>query len=278
MMLRWGTYLSLWLFLLHAGAAAANDTIELQWLGHATTRITSATGKVIVIDPFLTINPKAPPQYRDLKALGKVDLILITHGHSDHTADLLELQRLTNAKVVANFELGRNLTTLGFLDENVVIAMNKGGSVEPLGRGIKISMVPADHSSSLDANTLGLRPSGSASVRYMGGGGEPVGYVIQLETGFTIYCAGDTNVFGDMALIRELYKPDLALVPIGGFYTMGPEQAAYAMKELVKPKMVIPVHWGTYAAINHTPAEFAKALSGSQVQMLEVVPGQVLKF
>jgi L-ascorbate metabolism protein UlaG (beta-lactamase superfamily) len=275
---RWVSYVALCAFAIYATAAAASDAIELQWLGHATTRITTATGKVIVIDPFLTINPKAPPAYHDLKALGKVDLILITHGHSDHTGDLLELQKLTNAKVVANYELGRNLTTLGFLDENVVIAMNKGGSVEPLGRGIKISMVPADHSSSLDANTLGLRPSGSTSARYMGGGGEAVGYVIRLENGFSIYCAGDTNVFGDMALIRELFKPDLALVPIGGFYTMDPEQAAYAMKELVKPKMVIPIHWGTYAAINRTPAEFAKALNGSEVRMLEVVPGQVLKF
>jgi L-ascorbate metabolism protein UlaG (beta-lactamase superfamily) len=275
---RWMPYLICWLFLLLPGAVAAGDSIELQWLGHATTRITSATGKVIVIDPFLTMNPKAPPQYHDLKALGKVDLILVTHGHIDHTGDLLELQKLTNARVVANYELGRNLTTLGFLDENVVIAMNKGGSVEPLGRGIKISMVPADHSSSLDYNALGLRVSGSTSLRHVGGAGDPVGYVIQLENGFTIYHAGDTSVFGDMALIREFYKPDLALVPIGGFYTMGPEQAAYAMKELVKPKMVIPIHWGTYPAINHTPAEFAKALSGSPVQMLEVVPGQVLKF
>jgi L-ascorbate metabolism protein UlaG (beta-lactamase superfamily) len=264
--------------LLLADSVAAGDSIEVQWLGHATTRITSATGKVIVIDPFLTTNPKAAPQYRDLKALGKVDLILVTHGHSDHTGDLLELQKLTNAKVIAQFELGRNLTTLGFLDENVVIAMNKGGSVEPMGRGIKISMVPADHSSSLDANTFGLRSSGTTSARYLGGAGDPVGYVIQLETGFTIYAAGDTNVFGDMALIREFFKPDLALVPIGGFYTMGPEQAAYAMKELIKPKMVIPIHWGTYAVINRTPADFAKALSGSPVQMLDVVPGQVLKF
>lgn len=267
-----------WFVLLVAGPAAAADSIEVQWLGHATIRIASATGKVIVIDPFLTTNPKAASQYRDLKALGKVDLILVTHGHSDHTGDLLELQKLSNAKVIAPFELGRNLTTLGFLDENVVIAMNKGGSVEPLGRGVKISMVPADHSNSLDANTFGLRASGTNSARYLGGAGDPVGYVIQLETGFTIYAAGDTNVFGDMALIREFFKPDLALVPIGGFYTMGPEQAAYAMKELVKPKMVIPVHWGTYAVINRTPAEFAKALSGSPVEMLDVVPGQVLKF
>ncbi|MBV8915192.1 MAG: metal-dependent hydrolase [Acetobacteraceae bacterium] len=269
--------ISVLLLLLPCNPASA-DPIEVLWLGHATTRITTATGKVIVIDPFLTTNPKTPPEYRDLRAVGHVDLILVTHGHPDHTWDLVELQKLTNAKVVANYEFGRNLATMGLINEDLVIAMGKGGSVEPLGRGIKISMVPAEHSSSIDFTEFGLRPSGSASMRYGGGGGDPVGYVIQLETGFTIYHTGDTAVFGDMALIQKFYRPDLALVCIGGFYTMDPEQAAYAMTELVKPKMVIPIHWGTYPVINRTPAEFAKALAGSPVQMLELVPGQAWKF
>ena len=117
-------FLSFFLFIVPRFAAA--QPIEVLWLGHATTRITSVAGKVIVIDPFLTRNPRTPPDYRDLKAVGKVDLILVTHGHQDHISDLLELARLTGAKVLANYEFGRNLVSLGLLEENNVIAMNKG--------------------------------------------------------------------------------------------------------------------------------------------------------
>ena len=251
--------------------------VEVLWLGHATTRITSATGKVIVIDPFLTKNPKTPAQYRDLKALGKVDLILVTHGHGDHTDDLPALVRLTGAKVVANYEYANNLVAFGLLEGDKIIAMNKGGAVEPLGRGIKIHMVPAEHSSSVDLRNLGLQSSQPNRPRHIAGG-FPVGYVVELENGFKIYHSGDTGVFGDMALIRELYQPDLALVCIGGHFTMGPEGAAYAIRELIKPKQVIPIHYGTYPVINRTPAEFKEALGDTPVEVLDVVPGQALKF
>jgi len=207
-----------------------------------------------------------------------VDLILVTHGHQDHTADLLDLARLTGAKVLAIYEFVRNLVALGLMDENNVIAMNMGGTAEPLGRGIKIHMVPADHSSSLDYNILGIRnPDESTSIR-QGAAGIAAGYVIELENGFKIYHSGDTAVFGDMALIREFYKPDLALVCIGGFFTMGPEEAAYAVRELIKPKAVIPIHYGTFPVVNRTPAEFKKALGSSSVQVLDVAPGQAMRF
>lgn len=256
---KWALILSFFLFVVPSFAAA--QPIEVLWLGHATTRITSVAGKVIVIDPFLTRNPKTPPEYRDLKAVGKVDLILVTHGHQDHIADLLDLARLTGAKVLANYEFARNLVSLGLMEENNVIAMNRGGTAEPLGRGVKIHMVPADHSSSLDYNILGIRnPDNSPSIRQGGGAGVSVGYVIEMENGFKIYHTGDTAVFGDMALIREFHKPDLALVCIGGFFTMGPEEAAYAVRELIKPKAVIPIHYGTFPVLNRTPAEFKKAL------------------
>ena len=271
--------LSLSFFLLVTLGYAAAQPVEVLWLGHATTRITSVAGKVIVIDPFLTQNPRTPPEYRDLKAIGKVDLILVTHGHQDHISDLLPLARLTGAKVIANYEFGRNLVALGLLEESNVIAMNKGGTAEPLGRGVKIHMVRADHSSSLDYNILGIRnPDNSASIRQGGGAGDSVGYVIEMENGFKIYHSGDTSVFGDMALIRELYKPDLALVCIGGFFTMGPEDAAYAVRELIKPKSVIPIHFGTFPVLNRTPAEFKKALGSSSVQVLDVAPGQAMRF
>jgi L-ascorbate metabolism protein UlaG (beta-lactamase superfamily) len=139
-------------------------------------------------------------------------------------------------------------------------------------------MVRADHSSSIDYNILGIRnPDNSASIRQGGGAGVAVGYVIEMENGFKIYHTGDTNVFGDMALIREIYKPDLALVCIGGFFTMGPEEAAYAVRELIKPKLAIPIHYGTFPVVNRTPAEFKKAVGGS-VQVLDVAPGQAMRF
>jgi L-ascorbate metabolism protein UlaG (beta-lactamase superfamily) len=250
--------------------------VEVLWLGHATTRITSTTGKVIIIDPFLTKNPKAPAEYRNLNALGKVDLILVTHGHGDHVGDLQELARLSGATVVTNWEMGLNMISLGMLDADKVIAMNKGGMVAPIGRDIKIHMVPAEHSAAIDLQAMGLEwEPGSPSQLFMGAS---VGYVVELENGFKIYHTGDTGVFGDMALINTFYAPDLALVSIGGYYTMDPEGAAYAVRELIKPKQVIPIHYGTFPVINRTPAEFKEALGDSPVEVLDVNPGQVLKF
>lgn len=263
------------LFLI-AGPVSA-EPVEVQWLGHATTRITSTTGKIIVIDPFLTKNPTTPTQYKNLDALGKVDLILVTHGHADHTRDLVELAQLTGATVVANFELALQLVNLDMLDASKAIAMNKGGTVAPIGRGIKIHMVPADHSSGISLSILGLDNPEKAEPRYIDAGA-PVGYVVELENGFKIYHTGDTNVFGDMALIHEFHAPDLALVCIGGHFTMDPEGAAYAARELIKPKRVIPIHYGTFPLINRTPEEFKAALGDVPIEVLDVKPGQTLKF
>ena len=207
----------------------------------------------------------------------QVRAILVTHGHADHVRDLPELARLSGAKVVATFDYTLNLVALGIVDGDKVIGMNKGGTVAPLGRGIKVHMVPAEHSSSVDLSAFGLQGSEPNALR-MVEGGVPVGYVVELENGFKVYHSGDTAVFGDMALIREFYKPDLALVSIGGFFTMDPEGAAYAMRELIKPKQVIPIHYGTFPVINRTPAEFKKALGDSPIEVLDVEPGQALKF
>jgi L-ascorbate metabolism protein UlaG (beta-lactamase superfamily) len=261
-------------FLFCSGVAFAQQ-VEVLWLGHATFRITSTTGKVIVIDPFLTKNPRTPAKYKDLKALGKVDLILVTHGHADHINDLPELAKLTGATVVANFELGNNLVALGLLDGSKTIAMNKGGTVAPLGPGIKIHMVPAEHSSGVDL--LALKPEMAKDIRFPEGG-NAVGYVIEFESGLKIYHMGDTDVFGDMALIQKFFKPDLALVPIGGHFGMDPEHAAYAVRELVRPKQVIPIHYGTYPVINRTPAEFKAALGNAPIKVLDVKPGEAVKF
>jgi len=255
-------------------AAVLTGQVEVLWLGHSTFRITSTTGKVIVIDPFLTKNPRTPAQYKDLKALGKVELILATHGHGDHIGDLPELAKLTDATVVTNSDLGANLVALGFLDGSKTTGMNKGGSVSPLGRGIKVHMVPAEHSSPLHIHAIKPDTTGARHIS----GGEPAGFVIELENGFKIYHSGDTDVFGDMALINKFFKPDLALVCIGGHFTMDPERAAYALRELIRPKQVIPMHYGTTPLVNRTPAELRDALGDAPIKVLDMKPGDTLKF
>ena len=258
-----------------AGPTSAAE-VEVLWLGHATVRFTSVEGKVILIDPFLKKNPKTPAKYRNLEALGKVDLILITHGHGDHIRDLKELADLSGATVVAPYGFVLNMVSLGVLDGEKSIGMNKGGTVSPIGRGIKVHMVPAEHGSNVDFGMPGLKlePNAPRAAE----GGPAVGYVVEFENGFSVYHSGDTAVFSDMALIREFYKPDLAMVSIGGHFTMDPEGAAYAIENFIKPKQVIPIHYGTFPVINRTPAEFKKALGDSPIEVLDVEPGQAMKF
>ncbi len=255
-------------------AASSSGQVEVIWLGHSAFRITSTTGKVIVIDPYLKMNPRTPVKYKDLKGLGKVDLILITHGHMDHFRDLPELAKLTGATVVANYEFANNLVAIGMLNGAKTIGMNKGGTVAPLGPGIKVHMVSADHSSSVEF--VDWKPETTAARHITGGA--PVGYVMEFENGFKIYHTGDTNVFGDMALINKFFKPDLALVCIGGHFTMDPEQAAYAVRELIRPKQVIPTHYGTAPVLNRTPAEFKAALGDAPIKVLDLKPGEAIKF
>src|SRR3712207_2658778 len=158
-------------FALGAGGALAAP-IEVLWLGHATFRITSVDGKVIVIDPFLRQNPRTPAEHRDLAKLGRVDLILVTHGHLDHIADLPELAKMSDATVIVPYELGRNLASFGVLKPEKIVSMNKGGASSPIGRGIKVHMVQAEHSSSLDTQSaeLPLRGTPLATLRYFDAG------------------------------------------------------------------------------------------------------------
>lgn len=256
--------------LLLSQLAYASNKVEVLWLGHASVKLTSIDNKVIVIDPFLKKNPKTPAKYKDLKTLGKVDVILITHGHGDHIADVAELAKLTDAKVVANAELVRQMAAVGALDKKNIIAMNKSGTIKPAGDKIKIHMVRAEHSSSLNMAQI----SGGKDKEMYATAGEPVGYVIEFENGKKLYHSGDTGVFGDMALIGRLYKPDLAMICIGGHFTMDGEQAAYAMKELMKPKMVVPIHYGTFPILKGNPAQLKKALGKSSIKVIELKPGE----
>lgn len=263
--------------LMFGSATAGAAQVEVLWLGHGTVRVTTTTGKVILVDPFIKQNPKVPSRYKDLGAVGKVDAILVTHGHIDHTADLVELAKLTGATVVAGYELSNQFVEMGLLDVKKTISMNKGGMVQPLGRDIRIHMVPAEHSSSLDFVFSAPPDVALDKMRHLIGG-PAVGYVIELENDFSIYISGDTDVFGDMALIHRFFEPDLALVCIGGHFTMDPERAAYAVRELLKPKWVIPIHYGTYPVINRTPAEFEAALGDAPVELMVPEPGQALMF
>lgn len=263
--------LTVTLLALTTGTALA-QAFELQWLGHAAFKITTPGGKVILVDPFIAKNPKTPQALKDLKKLGKVDLILVTHGHGDHVGDTAEIARMTGAKVGMNADMGHTFASLGWVPYKQLFRFNKGGPVSPLGPGIKITMVRAEHSSEIrhvdpTTNEITVHP-----------GGEPCGYVIEVENGFKIYHAGDTGVFADMKFIGEYYSPDLALLPIGGHFTMGPTDAAYAVRNLLKTKTVIPMHYGTTRILTGTPAEFKKALEGSSTRVIIMSPGETRAF
>jgi L-ascorbate metabolism protein UlaG (beta-lactamase superfamily) len=250
---------------------APSGKIEVLSLGHSALRITTATGKVIVVDPFLTGNSRTPAQYKDLKNLGKVDAILVTHGHPDHVSDAAALAKLNNARVFAPSALGRTLIEVGALPQELVPNMNKGGTVTPLGPEIKITMVRAEHSSEY----MHRNPAtGRDEVKF---GGEPVGFIIELENGFRIYNTGDTTAFGDMKLLAEMYKPHLVLIPIGGHFTADIANAAYAVRELIRPEFAIPVHYGTFPAIAVDPQNFVKAV-GSASKVIVLQPGESAKF
>jgi L-ascorbate metabolism protein UlaG (beta-lactamase superfamily) len=221
--------------------------MELTWLGHGSFRL-DADGKRIYIDPFLHGNPKCPESEQTPE---RVDVIAITHGHGDHVGDTVDLAKQHGATVIAPVEVADRLGSQGV--ENVKDP-NKGGTVTI--DGVRFTMTHAQHSSSdNDGNYTG----------------EPCGIVVRAE-GKTVYFAGDTNVFGDMQnVIARLYKPDLAVLPIGDHYTMGPEEAALAV-ELLGVQRVVPAHWGTFPALTGTP-DALQELVGSGVTVERLEPG-----
>jgi L-ascorbate metabolism protein UlaG (beta-lactamase superfamily) len=248
--------------------------VEVLWLGQSAFRVTTLSGKVIVIDPWLKTNPSTPAAYKDLDKLGKVDLILVTHGHFDHIADAPELALKNKARVYAPGDLNQTLTVLKVLPPELAPRMNKGGSISPFADQpkIKITAVHAEHSSAF----VWKNPATQIDETHVGG--EPLGFIIELENGVKIYHMGDTALFGDMKFIGGYYKPDVLLIPIGGNFTMDPKDAAYATREWIKPKVVIPMHYGVNPLAKGTAAQFLEAMQGSAISVLALKPGEAGKF
>jgi L-ascorbate metabolism protein UlaG (beta-lactamase superfamily) len=228
---------------------------SLTWLGHASFRVDTPGGKRIYVDPWLG-NPKCPEAEREPE---RVDAIVLTHGHDDHVGETVELAQRFSCPVYALVELRGWLAGQG-VAEDPTQAMNKGGTVR--FEDATITMTDANHSSSTFENGTPI---------YLG---EPAGVVLAMDDGPTIYFAGDTNVFGDMQLIGRIYEPDLAVLPVGDHYTMGPEEAAVAA-ELLGVSRMVPCHWGTFPLLTGTPERCREKMAGCEV--LELQPGETIE-
>ena len=227
--------------------------IKLTWLGHAAFRIETPEGKTFYIDPFLTNNPKCPDKDKHVQ---KADVLLCTHAHGDHIGDALEIAKKHNSIVVGMPELCGWFQKKGVQQ---VAGFNKGGTQTVAH--VKVTMVHAVHSSGIEDGD---------QVVY---GGEAAGYVLQFSNGVKMYHSGDTAVFGDMAIIRELYAPQICMLPIGDHYTMSPREAAYACK-LLKPEAVIPIHFGTFPVLTGRPDDLRKF--APDVNVVEMTPGETI--
>ena len=255
-----------------AQAQAPSGKTELLWLGQAGFRITSPGGKTIVIDPWLSGGPKTPAPYKtDLSALGKVDLLLVTHAHVDHIGDAPAIAKLNNTVLYGPADMVTPLITLGVLPANLGHRFNKTGHVRPLP-GIKVTAVAAEHSSLLVWNN----PASGKLESHPAG--EAVGYIIEMENGFKIWHMGDTGLFGDMKFINDRYKPDLILMPIGGNFTMDPEDPAFAAKNWLTAKAVIPMHYNSNPLTKGTLAEFQEAMKGALTTVVPMTEGQKVAF
>jgi len=226
--------------------------VEITWLGHGTFQFRLESGEVILLDPWTEGNPAFPEKH----SFDRIDTMLISHGHFDHIHDAVPLANRFSPKVICIYETGQWLEGKGVKN---VSAMNKGGSQK--AGPVTVTMTHAVHS-------CGILDEGR--IIY---GGEASGYVLRFDDGRSLYCAGDTNVFSDMAIIRELNKPELAILPIGDFFTMGPLEAAHAAK-LLTPKRIIPAHFGTFPALTGTPADLESRIADrKETAVWQLQPG-----
>jgi L-ascorbate metabolism protein UlaG (beta-lactamase superfamily) len=225
---------------------------QITWLGHATFELRFDSGEVLLFDPWIEGNPAYPKDYK----VSEVDAIALSHAHSDHSNDVLALAKKFGPKIIAIFETATWLDKKGAKN---TIGMNKGGTVD-LGF-VKLTMTHALHSSSI---------KDGENLLY---GGDPAGFVATFKDGRTAYFAGDTSVFWEMGVIREIYHPELAFLPIGDFYTMGPQEAAYAAR-LLGAKKVIPMHYGTFPVLTGRPEQLAEYLQKDGIEVWPLKQGQ----
>lgn len=226
--------------------------LSITWFGHATFVVGTPGGKRIVFDPWLTGNPRTPAGAK----IDAADVICLTHGHSDHSGDVVAVARATGAPVVAVFELANWFQGKGLKD---VVGMGVGGTVNV--KGLQISMTPAVHTSSIEED---------GKVHYVG---VATGFVVRLEDGRALYFAGDTALFGDMRLIRDLHAPEIAFLPIGDHFTMNPVAAAKAC-EILGVRQVVPMHYGTFPVLTGSPDELKRLVEPLGVDVLVLKPGE----
>ncbi len=230
--------------------------VKFTWLGHATFHVQTPAGNSVIIDPWVMGNPSCPEAQ---KKLSSVDVLLCTHGHFDHIGDAVTIAKEHSSTVVGNFELCNWMERKGVKN---TAPMNKGGSQE-VG-DIRVTMVHANHSCGITDD--------DGRIIY---GGEAAGYVIEFDNGLKVYHAGDTAVFGDMRLIHELYGPQLVMLPIGDRFTMGPREAAFAC-QLLRPRTIIPMHFGTFPLLTGTPDQFSELLADTGTTLCVLAPGETL--
>jgi L-ascorbate metabolism protein UlaG (beta-lactamase superfamily) len=234
------------------------SSLQITWLGHSAFLIVTPAGTRIVTDPWLG-NPSCPESLAKPEALLPIDLVLLTHGHGDHLGDTVQVARTAQAPVVCLFEVGQYLTAKGL---QRVHDMGIGGTQEVAG--VRVTMTNAVHTGSF---------TDEGTIVYLGGAS---GFVLRQAGMPTIYFAGDTALFGDMKIIAELYQPEIAFLPIGDHYTMGPDTAAIAAKWL-GVKQVVPMHWGTFPLLTGTPSALREHLTGTGIEVLELAPGETAK-
>jgi L-ascorbate metabolism protein UlaG (beta-lactamase superfamily) len=249
------TIMALAILIISPLTASAVGTTDITWYGHSAFKVTTPSGKVLLIDPWLA-NPANPKGKELLAGLDKVDQILLTHAHGDHIGNTVEIAKKTGARLISTFDLMKAMVKYADFpakQADISGAGNAGGTVVLLGGEVKITFVHALHSSSLEYEDKSGLPK---SIAYAG---NPGGFVIAITNGPTIYHTGDTDLFSEMKYIGDISSVDVMMACIGDKQTMGPERAAIAV-ELVNPKVVIPTHFGTNATLTGTPEAFEQAL------------------